>query len=125
MAYNPTDVYQQVGVETRAASATPHALILMLFDGGLAALASARLHMLRGNILQKGAAITRTIAILEELNASLNMQAGGYISRDLRALYLYMMQRLLRANLDNDVKCLDEVRQLLGNLRTGWAAMGR
>jgi len=124
MAYNLTDVYQQVGVETRMASATPHTLILMLFDGGLAALASARFHMLRGNLLQKGAAITRTIAILEELNASLNMQAGGQISRDLRALYLYMMQRLLRANLDNNVKYIDEVSRLLGNLRAGWAAIG-
>ncbi len=125
MSYTPLAAYRSVGVETRVESASPHALILMLFDGALASIAGAKLQIKRGNILKKGGAITKTIAILEELNASLNMEAGGHISAQLRDLYLYMMQRLLRANLQNDIKILDEVGALLLNLRNGWASMGR
>ncbi len=123
MSYNALDAYRTVGVQTRAATATPHELILMLYDGGLAAIIEAKYQIQRGHILKKGQAITKAIAIVEELNASLNMEVGGALTSDLRSLYLYIMQRLLRANLENDVKILDEARLLLSNIRNGWAEM--
>ena len=112
--------YTQVGVETGVASADPHRLVLMLLEGAISSLIFAKKEIDAGNISAKGEAISKAIRIISELDTSLNLEAGGEIAANLRALYDYMGTRLLEANLKNDVKKLLEVMQLLSELRTGW-----
>ncbi|MPZ46695.1 MAG: flagellar export chaperone FliS [Betaproteobacteria bacterium] len=119
------DAYAEVGVETGVAAADPHKLILMLFDGTLAAIAKARLAMSRGEIAAKGAAISKAIEIIDGgLKASLDVGAGGALAERLAALYDYMLNRLLAANLRNDTSLLDETTRLLNELRGAWAQIG-
>jgi flagellar protein FliS len=119
------DAYAEVGVETGVAAADPHKLILMLFDGTLAAIAKARLAMSRGEIAAKGAAISKAIEIIDGgLKASLDVSAGGVLAERLAALYGYMLNRLLAANLRNDASLLDEITRLLNELRGAWAQIG-
>jgi flagellar protein FliS len=119
------DAYAEVGVETGVAAADPHKLILMLFDGTLAAIAKARLAMSRGEIAAKGAAISKAIEIIDGgLKASLDVSAGGALAERLAALYDYMLNRLLAANLRNDASLLDEITRLLNELRGAWAQIG-
>jgi flagellar secretion chaperone FliS len=119
------DAYAEVGVETGVAAADPHKLILMLFDGTLAAIAKARLAMSRGEIAAKGAAISKAIEIIDGgLKASLDVSAGGALAERLAALYDYMLNRLLAANLRNDTSLLDETTRLLNELRGAWAQIG-
>lgn len=125
-ARKAADAYSQVGVETGVAAADPHKLILMLFDGTLAAISNARLAMSRKEIAAKGAAISKAIAIVDGgLKASLDVSAGGVLAERLSALYEYMLQRLLAANLRNDTAILDEVTRLLNELRGAWAQIGQ
>ncbi len=120
------DTYAQVGVETGVAAADPHKLILMLFDGTLAAISNARLAMSRKEIAAKGSAIGKAIEIIDGgLKASLDLAAGGQLAERLSALYDYMLQRLLVANLRNDADALDEVTRLLNELRGAWAQIGQ
>ena len=120
------DAYSQVGVETGVASADPHKLILMLYDGTLAALCSARLAIGRGEVAAKGSAISKAIAIIDGgLKASLDVKAGGILAERLAGLYDYMLTRLLAANLRNDTAILDEVSSLLDELRGAWAQIGQ
>jgi len=124
-ARRPIDAYAQVGVETGVASADPHRLILMLFDGTLAAIAAAKLAMARGEVEAKGSAITKAIAIVDGgLKASLDVRAGGALAERLAELYDYMLRQLLAANLRNDMTLLDEVARLLQELRGAWAQIG-
>src|SRR5262245_29473943 len=117
-ARRAVDTYAEVGVETGVASADPHKLILMLFDGALAAISAARLAMTQGDVAAKTAAITKAIAIVDGgLKASLDVKAGGELAERLSALYEYMLTRLLLANLRNERSTLDEVTRLLGELR--------
>ncbi|HTH40447.1 MAG TPA: flagellar export chaperone FliS, partial [Rhodocyclaceae bacterium] len=51
----------------------------------------------------------------------LDTQAGGDLAERLDALYGYMSQRLVMANLKNDPAILDEVTGLLNEIRTAWA----
>jgi flagellar protein FliS len=119
------DTYAEVGVETGVASADPHKLILMLFDGALAAIAAARLAMHRGEIAAKTAAFTKAIAIVDGgLKASLDVKAGGELAERLSGLYDYILRQLLLANLRNEVGMLDEVGRLLNELRSAWAQIG-
>lgn len=117
--------YATVGVETKAMSANPVQLITMLFDGARTAIAQARFHMQAGNIVQKGAAVSKSIDIIESgLRAVLDHEAGGEIAANLDDLYEYMGRRLMQANLHNDAGILDEVDRLLADLASAWAQMG-
>ena len=116
--------YARIGLETGVAAASPQRLIVMLYDGALAALADARGHMLEGRTAQKGRAIGKAISIVEEgLKAALDTSQGGTIARQLMELYDYIGQRLLVANLKNDVALLDEASRLLGELRGAWQTL--
>ena len=104
------NAYANVGIDANVASADPHKLILLLYQGALLALSSAKNHMLRKNIPAKGKSISHAILIIDEgLKASLNKDVGGELALNLASLYDYMNQRLLVANLKNDVAALDEV----------------
>ncbi|MDP3134926.1 MAG: flagellar export chaperone FliS, partial [Burkholderiaceae bacterium] len=52
---------------------------------------------------------------------SLDIEAGGELAERLSALYEYMTQRLLFANLKNSLAALDEVYELLVGLRDAWS----
>jgi flagellar protein FliS len=119
------NAYANVGLETGIAAASPHKLIVMLYDGALVALLGAKNNMAAGNIAAKGSAISKAITIIDNgLRASLDKEAGGEIAANLDALYDYMSRRLLEANLKNDTAIVDEVHRLLSDLREAWVAIG-
>jgi len=119
------NAYAKVGLETSVISASPHKLIVMLYDGALAAIKSAASHMAAGNIAEKGAAISKALDIINNgLRASLDKKAGGEIASNLDSLYVYMTERLLTANLQNKLPLLDEVQTLLADLRDAWTQIG-
>lgn len=113
--------YRRVGVETAVEGASPHQLIMMLFDGYMEAIAQGRGAMRGGDIERKGRCIGRAARIVEEgLKAGLNMQEGGNLALDLRALYEYVTMRLTLANIRNDERILDECVRLIEPLRQAW-----
>lgn len=117
-------LYQQVGVETAVDAAGPHALVALLFDGLLEALAQARGAMREGRVEDKALAVGRAMRILVEgLRAGLDLQAGGALARDLDELYGYLSMRLTLANLRNDDEALQECQRLVQPLRDAWAAI--
>lgn len=119
------NAYAKVGLETGVVAASPHKLIVMLFDGALAAVRAAALHMKAGDIEKKGLAISKAITIIEDgLRASLDKEAGGDIAVSLDSLYQYISSRLVSANLANQVDMLDEVQALLADLKGAWEAIG-
>lgn len=120
-AQSPSNAYAQIGVETGVMAASPHKLVLMLFDGALLAIAMAKQAMLTNKISEKGEEISRAIDIISNgLKVSLDSQAGGDLAERLGALYDYMCTRLLQANLRNDQAALAEVDTLLRELKTAW-----
>jgi flagellar protein FliS len=117
--------YAKVGLETGVVAASPHKLIVMLFDGAITAIRKAAEQMAAGDVPGKGASISKAILIIDSgLRSSLNKEAGGDIAANLDALYEYMGVQLLTANLRNNAELLDEVQQLLQDLRASWEAIG-
>lgn len=118
------NAYQNVGIESIVESATPVQLVLMLFGGAIAAIASAEHHLHLKNIAAKGKAISQAISIIDGgLRASLDPSVGGELAQNLSGLYQYMGRRLLHANLKDDAAALEEVRQLLLQLRGAWETL--
>lgn len=124
-ARNGANTYATVGMETGVVAANPHKLIVMLFDGAKTAVTNAMQQMKRGETEAKGQAISQAIMIINSgLRASLDKAAGGEIAASLDALYEYMSNRLLMANLNNEPAILEEVGSLLSQLREAWEAIG-
>jgi flagellar protein FliS len=114
--------YQTVAVQTSVATADPHRMTLLLYDGAIEAVRLALAHMGTPRIAAKCEAIGKAVCILEEgLKASIDHKAGGQLAERLVALYEYITMRLLQGNLHNDRKALEEAGKLLGDLRSAWA----
>ena len=89
----------------------------MLFDGALVAIGTAPWHSSK-DVPTKGHSISKAIEIIVNgLKVSLDMEAGGELSERLAALYDYMAERLLHANLHNSRPALGKVAGLLRRLR--------
>jgi flagellar protein FliS len=122
--HSGANAYAKVGVETGVATASPHKLVAMLFDGAMVAIAIAQQHMKSGNLSGKGQSISKAIQIIDNgLRASLDKNVGGQIAENLDALYEYMSNQLINANLKNQPEPLEEVHQLLKDLKQAWDAI--
>ncbi|RFC39313.1 MAG: flagellar protein FliS [Candidatus Nitrotoga sp. LAW] len=118
------NAYNKVDIESGVNAANPHKLILMLYQGALLAIISAKNQILREETAAKGTSISKAITIIDEgLKACLDKNAGGELAQNLSSLYDYMNQRLLIANLKNDTDILDEVSQLLSELKGAWESI--
>ena len=124
MAFPPNSsklaAYRSTSVHSGVAAADPHRLVVMLMDGALERIATARGLMTHGGGAEKAQLLHRAVAIIDELRNSLNFKAGGDIANNLDALYEYMCTRLMQANAQNNPEWLDEVSRLLGEIRGAW-----
>lgn len=113
--------YANIGLETKVLSATPEQLITLLFDGVLAAITKAGLYLENGDIQGRGTAISKAIDIIDSgLKASLDMEAGGELSRNLAATYEIILHHLLQANLHADAQKLELAKKLLADIADAW-----
>lgn len=114
--------YGKVGAQTGIVNASPHRLIQMLLDGALSRIAQAKGHIERKEVKQKGEAIGMAVSIVGGLRDSLDKSQGD-IAQNLDALYEYMGNRLLQANVNSDVSMLEEVQGLLLEIKSAWDAI--
>ena len=112
--------YQSVGTYSAVSAADKLRLVHLMMQGARDRIAKAKAHLHRGEISAKGEQISRAIALVDGLRASLDASEGGDIARNLGGLYEYMMRRLLSANLDDDMAALDEVASLMSEIHDGW-----
>ncbi len=121
MFSNPISAYQQLGIESEVRGADPHYLIIMLFDAAGVALRTAKTQIAQKDIPGKSDSLNKAIQIiLEGLSGSLNIKDGGELAERLQALYMYMVSRLIHANLHLDIAAIEEVENLLGQISGAW-----
>ncbi len=119
--------YRAVRSHGLVADASPTRLVQIMFEQILAQLATARGAMGRitdnrpvNEVVAKGNAIAKTQGLIGQLNGTLNMEGGGQVAQNLRALYEYMMNRLTLANVTNDQSVVAEVAGLISMIKSGW-----
>lgn len=116
--------YRNIHIETGVPEADSHQLVAMLFDGALAAIASAVNALERGDIAAKCKAVSKAATIVEDgLRDALDMQGGGPVAASLQDLYACVLLRLTIANANNDAAMLRECSGLLTPLRDAWASI--
>jgi flagellar protein FliS len=112
--------YRSVAAHSGVAAADPHRLIVMLMDGALERIGAARGAIEHGEPGTRNHMISRAVDIVQELRASLNLEAGGQIAANMADLYDYASNQLVRANLQNKPELLDEAANLLRQIRSAW-----
>lgn len=125
MFSNPIAAYRQVDLESEIRGADPHRLIILLFDGAESAMHQALACLESGDIQGRSNALMKAIdIIMSGLSASLNVEEGGDLAQNLKALYEYMVSRLIHANVHQDAAAIREVQKLLGEISGAWREMG-
>lgn len=113
--------YQKIGAESRVMGASAHELVQVLFDEFFVAMTMAREGLRNKDRVLKAKKIALAGRILQGgLLESLDMEAGGELALNLRALYNYCLQRLTWANLRDDEEALAEVVRLIEPVAQGW-----
>ncbi|MGB5347138.1 MAG: flagellar export chaperone FliS [Woeseia sp.] len=116
--------YRQVNLRQVVEGATPHRLVQLMMERVLAKIAIARGHLQRKAVAEKGKHIGDAISIINGLQVSLNHKADSELCGNFDALYDYMARRLLEANLHNDDAKLQEVADLMRQVKEAWDAIG-
>ena len=116
MYNNPFKAYQKTQVTT----ASPEKVLLMLYEGAIKFIRLAQSRMTEKNIAEKGKYIGKTLAIISELMNTLDHEAGGQLAADLENLYIFMMDKLIDANIHNKVEDLEVVEKLMMTLFEAW-----
>ncbi|MCW2925765.1 MAG: Hpt protein [Thermoleophilia bacterium] len=117
MSYTGHDAYRTNAVET----ASPEQLTLMCYDGTLRFMRRAAKALDEGDFAEASSATGRAQAIINELNVTLDMDAGGEIATNLRGIYLFINRHLSEAI---SVRRSDNVREAMGlvqELREAWS----
>lgn len=111
-----TTAYQQQSVLT----APPGRLVVMLYDGCLRFLHQGAYAMREGSPREADARLRRAEAIIDELLATLDLERGGVVASRLQGLYTFCRRHLRDARREEDAAMIEEVAELLAELRDAW-----
>jgi flagellar protein FliS len=111
------EAYKRTSVQ----SSSPLQLVVMLYDGAIRFVIEAREAIARNDVRGRSHAVSRTLAIIAELQNTLNLKDGGEVGRELDRLYSYINARLLEVTAQGDDAAAREVQKLLTTLREGWS----
>ncbi|MGU3524244.1 flagellar export chaperone FliS [Enterobacteriaceae bacterium C23F] len=118
------NAYSSISLESQVAGATPHQLIVLLFDGAINAMRRAEIYFQSGNIARRGEMISRAINIIDNgLRTGLNHEIGGQITADLENLYEYVSRNLMLINLNKTPEQLPPLIELMSGLAETWKAI--
>lgn len=95
-------------------------MYLTLMDSALERIDQARRWMDFEDSVEKHYLLSAAVQIVGELRSSLDVHEGGPFAANLDDLCEYMSRQLVAANLQNRVATLDEVADLLREVRTAW-----
>lgn len=110
-------------LQTQVQSRTPLELVVMLYDGAIRFTGEARAAVVARDVARRGNAVSRAMAIVSELQSTLDLEKGGEIATSLDKLYTFVRDRLVDASVTQDVRPLDEALRVLQTLREGWSGI--
>jgi flagellar protein FliS len=108
--------YKQTSVQ----SASREKILLMLYEGAIRFIKQAIVAIDKKDIADRGMNIGRAFDIINELNNTLNHEAGGEIASNLEQLYMFVSEQLTKSNATGQKKPLEDALKVLETLYSGW-----
>jgi flagellar protein FliS len=114
--------YKEVSNVSAASEASPAELINLVFDRVLDSLKQAVHQIESGKGCQESS--QRAIDLITQgLQASLDFERGGDISRNLASLYEWSVRQIIMARSKNNAALLDAVIAVMTDLQDGWRSV--
>jgi len=111
--------YQQGQV----AASSPLRIVVLLYEGAIRFSRQAQLKFADPGV--RGYALGRVHAIVSELMIALDHEKGGEIAARLESLYRFVLDELIRANVQADPRALDAAIGVLETLTEGWRGIAQ
>ncbi|BDF95024.1 MULTISPECIES: flagellar export chaperone FliS [Pseudoalteromonas] len=124
MAHISVKKYSQVSV-SNINEMTPYEQINLIFSNILGRLAATKGFIERKEIEKKGENISSCILLFGALQDALNFEVeqDPSISNNLLSLYDYCQRKLVEANVNNDIDAINEVINIVKEVKEGWDAI--
>ncbi len=108
--------YKQTSIKT----ANRGQILLMLYEGAIKNVKLAGQAIDRKDVAAKGLHIGKAHDIINELTATLDFGIGGEIASNLERLYNFLIEQLVKANIENNKEPLAASQKILETLLDGW-----
>ena len=112
--------YGQIKNDTQTTYASPHQLMLMLFDGAIEAMSFTIGAIENNNFELRSKQNSRSITIINGMRECLDMETGGELADNLYSLYQYMTKELFKASYKNDADTIKNIQTMLKDIRGSW-----
>lgn len=110
-------------LKTKVMTASPEMLTLMLWDGAIRFADQGREAIIKKDIEGSYHALLRSQKIILELAASLRHEVNPDLCKNLSALYTFIYRRLVDANIQKNVKLVDDALEIMRHQRQTWAML--
>lgn len=98
----------------------PEQLILLLYNGALSRLRLTREGIKENDVKKKGKNLSKAIAIISELNVSVDSKMDHESTQFLRGLYTAILTQLPKIALNNDLNILKQAETYIVKLKEVW-----
>ena len=109
-------IYKETSVNT----ASPTKLVVMLYEGAIRFLTRAASDIRTGDLAGKGESVSRAVAIIQHLKATLDTEKGADIAGELDSLYSYALGRVLEGSTKLDANAIEAAIKVLSELLPAW-----
>ncbi|WP_066797890.1 flagellar export chaperone FliS [Sphingomonas soli] len=123
LARDPAATYRQIDVAGRTSGQDSHGLVDLLYQEAVSALRAAACALERGQPSIKSERIARATAVLFALEAGLDFELGGEVSRTLATFYHGLRQQILNASLGSDPAPLRDAADSLQDVAGAWSSV--
>jgi flagellar protein FliS len=103
--------------------ASPLKLVIMLYDGALRYMETGKHAMRHGDLQKQNGELQKAQRVVTELMSCLDMDQGGEVAQNLLALYSYILNCLVQANIEDKPDLIDQSIAILSELRESWTAL--
>lgn len=106
--------------EMEIQSASPHRLVVIVFEQLVINLERARMAMERNDIMLRTTSVRRARDLVFELLGTLDIEKGGAIAVELAGHYQVMVYELMDLGIRNDLKTIGKLIKIASELRDGF-----
>jgi len=105
--------------------ASPLQLVIMLYDGAIRFMNGGKRGIETADLELQNTNLQKAQKIVMELTSCLDMEKGGEVSKNLLALYTYVIGELVEANVGDKVEPIDRCIKILSDLRESWVEIDK
>lgn len=111
--------------ESAVRSATQVQLVVMMYDMIIEDMRQAVEALSSGAVERRTNSVKHALSVLEQLQGTLNMEAGGEAARNLDAFYSIARAKVLEAHIKRSAELMRSQASLFSDLRAAWHKIER